>query len=189
VHFNGEPGIQVWPKRWSYRHSFVVWLLREWGELSIPVIVKLSYESQERTMPVISDLLNSGFVIQIKNGALILSTPIREMQTNVMAVEAKLRNWREALSQAKRYKDFANTVFVAMDASTTPNSPDILSLFKNEQIGLCAVAPGLVNWLIFPETRLQVPSHEKEYIVMSATNPVTQTLWSRRKYRKASYQD
>lgn len=188
VSFTKKLDVPAWPKRWSYKHSYITWLLRQHEDLYIHEIAGLMYVPSERIKPILNNLVESEILCETPKGTLSLSRSMKNIRGHVLAVEAKLRNWREALSQAITYKNFANTVFVAMDATSVPYQPDILSIFENEDIGLCAVSPGSTEWLVEPFTRFKVASHQKEYLMMSVANPNTQILWSRRNDSKASYQ-
>jgi hypothetical protein len=118
-----------------------------------------------------------------------LAKPLQDdFRANVVAVEAKLKNWRQALVQATRYKDFANVAFVAMDATMVPSKSSILETFRALQVGLCAVSLNSAEWVVHPQIREHGLGHEKEYITMSPVVPTTQRFWSRRNNRKASSQ-
>lgn len=180
IQFTQEPKINHSPARWSYKHSFVIWLLRNWEMLSLEKMASITFEPIDRLTPIIFDLEAMGILQKRNSNNFILSSEIEELQASVIAAEAKLRNWRQALSQAKRYKDFANIVFVAMDATKVPKTKEAISEFRNEKVGLCAVAPGSIEWIIYPTMRINGLGHEREYLIMSAILPNTQTLWSRR---------
>ncbi len=186
IHFGSDPNIHEWPKKWSYKHSFVIWLLKKWGQLSLEDIAKLSYTNSDHVSSLVSDLLRGKILERKKTGEVKLSKDIRSMQADVIAVEAKLKNWRDALWQATRYQYFANIVIVAMDATYTPRDRTVLDQFSKHRIGLCAVSPGNREWLVHPKQRNDLLGHEKEYLVMSAAIPVTQTLWDKRNNLKAS---
>lgn len=189
VHFVKDPDLFSWPQRWSYRHSFVVWLLRN-KSLNLDEIASSFFEPVKRIKPVINSLIFNKIVTKTRDDRYELAKLIRDdFRANVIAVEAKLRDWRQALSQAKRYKDFANIVFVAMDATMVPLETAALEEFRSEQIGLCAVERKSVVWIINPENREEGIGHEKEYITMSPVIPSTQRFWSRRNRSKAVNQD
>ena len=178
VYIENMPDVQIWPHNWSHKHSYVIWVLRNKHKVSPENIAKYSYEREKKIQPILDDLINKNILTWTDPNKLSLSAPIKNMQANVVAVEAKLKNWREALSQAKHYKEFANIAIVAMDASNIPIAKTILAEFVNNGIGLCAVSPRAIDWVIRPRKSTTVPSHQKEYIVMSAAHPKTQTAWS-----------
>ncbi len=188
IHFEQDPNSFSWPSRWSTRHSYTLWLLRD-RTLTVEEISEAFYEPIDKVKPVINFVISAGLAFINKRGKVSLSTQANNItQANVVAVEAKLRDWRQALNQAIRYKDFADIVFVAMDASNIPTSKDYLNIFKEQKIGLCAVTDSSYDWIFEPVNRREPIGHEKEYLLMSATIPSTQRLWSRRNNFIASNQ-
>jgi len=189
VRFVAEPKPYLWPRRWSFLHSYVLWLLRRHSKLLPGTIARRSYESTERILPILQDLIRSGAVTEATSGVLRLSPAMAEVDAEVVAVEAKLRNWREALSQAVTYQRFADRVFVAMDGSTTPTTEKIWKRFRSMGVGLCAVARQEFEWYVHPSLRRRgLPGAEREYLISSAVAARTQTLWSCRYATKASFQ-
>lgn len=180
IHFKNDPSIHLWPTRWSYKHSFAVWLLRD-EPLSMGEIAASFFEPVEKVSPIIDNLLSSGIALETEDKIKLAKHVQTASRANVTAVEAKLKNWRQALSQAIRYKEFANIVFVAMDASMVPDEEGYLEKFRTEQVGLCAVSRNSIEWIVPAEIRKDGLGHEKEGLVMSATIPTTQRFWVRRK--------
>lgn len=66
---------------------------------------------------------------------------IKNLTTNknpVIAIEAKLKKWNEALLQAKRYKKYADFCYVALPEKTVKNV--CLELFEENGIGILSVS-------------------------------------------------
>ena len=177
IGFGSTPTDLPWPRSWSYRHSYVSWLLRMHIRLDPNSIAELAFESRERFEPVIQDLLLSGAIVEAGPGLLSLADEIATLRSEVIAVEVKLRKWKRALEQAIDYKRFANMVIVAMDRAGIPTSDAAISEFKRRGIGLCAVGRE-IEWLIRPELAVEALGPEHEYLVRSATALDRQTLWS-----------
>lgn len=57
----------------------------------------------------------------------------------VYAFEMKLSNWKRALSQAFRYKSFANLSYVLIDRSKSSAALSNLEQFKRANVGLLAI--------------------------------------------------
>ncbi len=55
---------------------------------------------------------------------------------SVIAVEAKLKNWKRALIQAQRYKKFSDFSFVLLDEHHSSSALSNLGLFDESNIGL-----------------------------------------------------
>lgn len=187
VRFQNVPDSGLWPAKWSFYHTFVVWLLRHKPQLRLEAIAEECYEPPTgRIQVTLRDLAKSGAVEKLETGEIKLSSRMQEVEAEVIAVEAKLKRWREAMDQAESYQEFADQVFVAMDAALVPREPEVLVEFENKGIGLCAVMPGSIEWLVYPRCNSR-SSAEKEYLITSAAS-CRQTLWSRRYRKNASNQ-
>lgn len=70
----------------------------------------------------------------------------------IVAVEAKVRRWREAFAQALSYLAFANRAYVALAAPITAMDRDVLGLFRSSGVGLLHQSYGQVS-IIIPASR------------------------------------
>lgn len=59
----------------------------------------------------------------------------------LVAFEAKLARWRDALHQAYRTRCFANQSFVVLPDATARVAAQHLSEFSRRRVGLCSVSP------------------------------------------------
>jgi polyhydroxyalkanoate synthesis regulator phasin len=157
----------------------VLWLIKKSKLITNNEIAEKSFQRIDKVNQIIDDLVNSGAVIKTENGELRVQEIIATLQTKVVAIEAKLSRWSQAFNQAQRYQEFADKVIVAIDADKTPKRKSILEKFKEQNIGLCAISPNSLEWLVYPRYKF-VESFEKEYLVTSALSPSTHTLWERR---------
>jgi hypothetical protein len=64
----------------------------------------------------------------------------RGARFRAVAVEAKLANWRTALTQAYRYKAFSHLAYVALDESRARTAIRELVLFQRSGVGLRTVS-------------------------------------------------
>jgi hypothetical protein len=181
VRFSALPPRDLWPRRWSFRHAHVAWLLRKWGRLTPAAIARLSYEaviSQER---ILRDLIRTGAVRERSDGTLSLASRLRGMRPTVVAVEAKLRRWQEALAQAKTYRQFADQVYVALDGHRSPPPETALRAFGSAQVGLLLVTRRENCWLVRLPRARPAKGPEREYLVIAAgLSQRPHTPWSRR---------
>lgn len=56
-----------------------------------------------------------------------------------IAIEAKLKNWKQALNQARRYKRFANYSYVLLDKQFSSPAEENIHIFKQHNIGLISM--------------------------------------------------
>lgn len=83
---------------------------------------------------------------------LMLFRRIRGDLTYVISVEFKLKNWRRALNQAFRHRNFANEVYVALDAKHSAAAFGNLDIFAAANVGLVTVGScGQVRILFRPK--------------------------------------
>lgn len=57
----------------------------------------------------------------------------------VIAIEYKLKNWKQAIKQAYRYKSFSEESYVLLDKEYIDRARDNLDLFTKFNIGLASV--------------------------------------------------
>jgi hypothetical protein len=71
--------------------------------------------------------------------------PIRIVK-NIFAIEAKLKDWKRALKQASRYRDYSNQSWVLLDDYTVKPAIQNIHSFIEANIGLASInALGYVN--------------------------------------------
>ena len=79
--------------------------------------------------------------------------PVRnKKEPHVIAFEMKLSEWRRALSQAYRYRYFADRAIVVLPSERVKLAKEALNIFKELQVGLWAFDPktGVVDRLYTP---------------------------------------
>ena len=65
---------------------------------------------------------------------------------NLVAIEAKLYDWKAGIEQAFRYKDYATKVYVALDSNNIEKVDK--EIFKENNIGLLSVSEDEVKEII-----------------------------------------
>ena len=179
VRFAQPPDPLLWPRRWTFRHSFALWLLRQDATLTLGAMADLFYESPDgRIKQTMRDLVRSGAVIENPSQTFGLSPAMRAVRAEVIAVEVKLSRWTRALEQAQSYLSFADRSFVAMDARQAPKRSNVLDKFLELGIGLCVVLPRSLEWLVMPQPDKGLHGCDREYLIASAASKSRQTLWS-----------
>jgi hypothetical protein len=168
----------VRPHGWSFRHAFVLWLLRRHGTLRFQTLASKMFDAPTLLAKAVADLVRGQLVTQRPSGALQLASCVARLRAEVVAVEAKLRRWREALFQGKTYQRFADRVIVAMDTTSEANVD--LSAFKEAGVGLYWFSPSSEPTCAVPAPLRPVSSPEREYLVGSLLVPGRHVWWSRR---------
>ncbi|HUV59164.1 MAG TPA: hypothetical protein VMW09_03525 [Desulfatiglandales bacterium] len=62
-----------------------------------------------------------------------------DIRTTIIAFEMKLRNWKRALSQAFKYRAFANISYVVIDHDYSNAALKNIEKFKRSNIGLVSI--------------------------------------------------
>jgi hypothetical protein len=87
----------------------------------------------------------------------------------VIAVEAKLHRWREAIEQATTYRRFANRSFVALPRATIEGSAQISEACRERGLGLIAVWSSGAK-VVRPAVRHRPASAEWVWVVGQAAD-------------------
>lgn len=177
LRFRAIPQIKPNVGRWSYRHAHLLWLLRRWKKLRLPSLVRLTYDRENNVRALIGDLLSQGMLVQSPSGAFALSQELSLLEAEVIAIEAKLYHWSQALKQACSYQHFADRVFVAMDYERIKGKNVPKAEFSYHGVGLLGVSYDGTTLLNRSRKRRQ-NSPEREYLVLSVLYNKHYKLWA-----------
>lgn len=108
-----------------------------------------SYSEKHLKYTVLKGFIDGGFLV--KEGVAYRRIKRLTISKNpIIAIEAKLKKWRDAFLQAMRYKKYADFSYVALMESTLKNVD--LKLFEENNIGLLAISPSKsVNHIFEPQ--------------------------------------
>ena len=180
VSFDRVPAQSILRVRWSYPHAYVVAELRRVAHLRRETLVQRMFERRERVDRLLDELIRAGALEETANGSVRLSTELRSLRTQIVAVEAKLSRWNEALRQAVSYGAFADRSFVAMDAGRIDGGRDeVTDAFRRAGIGLVLVDGNGARRIHGGRKNMRV-TPGKDYLRFSSMSARNQTLWMRR---------
>jgi hypothetical protein len=83
-------------------------------------------------------LKSNGF-IEEQDGKIRSTRKLRPHVTTSIAVELKLRKWKDALKQAHRGRAFADYKYVALDKDHVQPAIENIDLFKEKEVGLMSI--------------------------------------------------
>ena len=178
VSFEHAPPRNLWPRRFSFRHAAIMAVLRQRPNLTIKSVARRCYETEERISLAVADLLHAGAIEEHRPGIHRLSPAVSRLQVQVTAIEAKLTRWSEALAQAQTYTEFADHVFVALDASCSI-STKVRTAFRRAGVGLWSSSESSLLRVVSPRVYRKWTA-EKEYVIASVLAPRSSSLWQRR---------
>ncbi len=103
---------------------------------SLDYLCKLSGSSTTSAKKAINNFIKAGYCRSKDNNTYIKNRQPRELCYSIIAIEAKLKNWKRALWQASRYKTFASESWVVLDRRHASSAIKNIDTFKRFNIGL-----------------------------------------------------
>ncbi len=85
------------------------------------------------------EYVEAGFLTKQSNRQYKVVKGYRLLTNQIIAIEAKLKNWRRALDQAIRYKRFSNKSYVLLDGKYVEPALKNIQIFKEKNIGLMSM--------------------------------------------------
>lgn len=125
------------PPRWAY--ALVNLPLH--NKFNLSYFSSTTRVSKTTALSVINLFTQAGFCKKLneeKNTWIKIKQPIPTVK-NIIAIEAKLRNWSRALTQAYRYLDYANQSWVLLDTASIKPALTNIERFKQLNIGLASI--------------------------------------------------
>ena len=111
--------------------------------------------------------------ITIKNNRIHVIKKVDIASKNVVAIEAKLSDWKSGLNQALAYKQYSDYVYVAIDECCYKKID--IKLFENNNVGLILVGKGHIKKILNPKKEKEFNDDIKYYMVdkfLSSINSV-----------------
>jgi len=98
----------------------------------------------------------------------------------VTVLELKLKNWRKGLYQAFKYRSYANSAYVALDAYHIKDALNNISLFEKFNIGLASIdLEGIFTVYAEPISDLPFSSYHASLLMSSLNKNMSDDLRSR----------
>jgi hypothetical protein len=127
-------------------------------------IARQLYSRVERIAPRLKALERLGIVRQSTEGVFALRRGALPRAAHVIAVEGKLRRWREAIAQATCYLAFANQAYVALPKQIIEKNDSLHSAAISARVGLLAVSPGGVE-IMRPAPRQRIQTADWVWLI------------------------
>lgn len=119
-------------------------------KLNIDEFTELYGYSKKTAMLQIREYENAGFIELLNDNIFIVKKEYKSVVENVVAIEAKLKNWKQALKQAYRYRRFSDFSIVLMDADNVTPALKAENVFMEYGIGLASLNEKGCKILISP---------------------------------------
>jgi hypothetical protein len=115
-------------------------------------IARRLYSQVDRITTRLRELERRGVVEQPSDGVWVVRRKTILKRTRVVAVEAKLRRWRDAVQQAASYLAFANQSYVALPRVIAERNDALRAACWNARVGLALVEPKRVTLALIAPT-------------------------------------
>jgi predicted transcriptional regulator len=131
-------------------------IINTYTKINIDKILEITRNRKTQQFKSLNKLLSLGFIMK-ENDKYIPGKQYSYSFKRNIAIEVKLKNWKQALRQAYRYKFFAEYTFVALDAHYSNSAIKNINEFKKYNVGLASISnDGKI-------VRHYNPSREKPY--------------------------
>jgi len=108
------------------------------GKITLDEIIQITRNPKKKISESIKKLTANKY-IQIKECSYSINKEYEFIFSTNIAVEAKLKNWKQALKQAYRYKWFAEYSYVVLDAYYTKRAINNIESFEKYNVGLATI--------------------------------------------------
>lgn len=122
----------------SNYYSLMLYLAIQQNQaFTVPEAREILRTSQSITHAAITPLVEDGYIQQRTKGSYVKTVEVASPQLKLVAIEAKLRDWKQGILQARRYKTFTDESYLAILARYEKNiDPQLL---EHHDIGLILV--------------------------------------------------
>lgn len=114
--------------------------LDESRPVSISELCETLYAQKISIEKVVRRLHKWGLVVKMSSGSYTRKRNLLPSGFQILAIEAKLARWRDAIDQARGYKSFAHLSYIAMPENLISSHSRARSLCHANRIGILAVA-------------------------------------------------
>lgn len=106
--------------------------------------------SKKTSASILNEYVEAGFILELEKGIFIVTREYEFVTGHVVAIEAKLKNWKRALFQAQRYKRFSDFSFVLLDEAYSSAAISNIHEFVSSNIGLVTMGKNGFNVIYTP---------------------------------------
>jgi len=120
----------------TYIDAAVFALLEIHGELTVEELLSYVFLARPTAERTFQKLERLGAVTKSATGSVRISQKHTTRAVEIVAIEFKMRRWRDALGQAIAYRNFADRSYVVLDANQVKVVPEMIAAFIDVQVGL-----------------------------------------------------
>jgi len=158
------PAKPLRPVRLTGFDAWVVTALQRGGVLRVDEIARELHANNERVRLAIGRLHHYRLLARTSDSTYRLNRRRLPLKAEVVAVEAKLTRWTDAITQALSYLSFANRSYVALPQRTVLKSKRVKDACLDSGIGLLSVGKSNAQVLV-RATRREPLSPERVWLI------------------------
>lgn len=125
-------------KSLNYFDITIYKIIESKGESSFEKIKEITRATDSTIRRSLLKLISNSYVSS-QDSLFQISRKYKEILSESIAIEAKLKNWRRALEQAYRYKWFASKSFVVLDSAHINPALTNMKEFRRFNVGLAEI--------------------------------------------------
>src|SRR5882724_291659 len=142
--------------------QILAWLCVQKKADSAELLSEHLFISEKATYAAVSALERLGAISKRTSGEVELRPEFNISESiYLVAIEVKLKRWREALLQAMQYRSFADEAYVAVDARQVRITADVRAMFVSSGVGLFLQSGRSIEKMIDAQARTPQPSVER----------------------------
>ena len=148
-----KPGVTRQAVRESINPNWVTPLasLKRGTKLTVEQFRQTHGLSKAGAMKRLNEYAEAGFLNRVDSNTFRVTKEYKAVANLVVSIEAKLKDWRKALVQARRYKRFSDFSFVLLDGAQASAAKNHLSLFEAQNVGLVSLTVDKLEFHFIPK--------------------------------------
>ena len=154
---------RVWPEApLTVAESIILSTLRQLGTARVDALSRQVFMSVAEVRDVLDGRLTEWRLVRSKERGVVEARAAWVRDAEVIAVEAKLTRWREALAQATVYREYADRAYVLLPESSASVAVKHAEVFREAGVGLLAYDAQGVSCMI-ASAKATIHSWHREY--------------------------
>lgn len=145
------------------------------GAFSLSDFAKKNSVSEDTAREKINQFIAAGY-LKKKGRYYVKSKEYKMVLGTTIAIEAKLRNWKHALSQARRYRRFAHYSYVLLDKKYSNPAENNIEIFKKFGIGLITMENKIIE-IHFSPKKSDIPMNNYYYKLNESVHDYFKTTY------------
>ncbi|PTP42745.1 hypothetical protein [Vibrio splendidus] len=136
-------------------------------------VVDISGATTQSCKLALKQFIEAGYCVEKRDDVYVKVKQPKPVSNKIVAIEAKLKNWKRALWQASRYKTFSNESWVLLDRKHVKPALENIDVFKKFNIGLATFSTDTCYEVFF---KPKIDVHKSEIAYWKANTILAQRI-------------